>query len=258
MNVPSVFRSAPDYEYALFRLLLTLPGHRGSAADIIAQFGERFREHIPQQHHDGRTRRGDALWVSYVHLGRYYLFTRGFLAPSPRGIWCLGEAGVQWAEQHPDADRLPQIRETDRERRYRAPTATATLTTGHRGFEISLEMLERTRAEMPEDLFKEIWGRIHEQVLAQERAKAVTHLSAREAGNRAIAVLNQVHAFLEGVSDQRPTAETLCDWIHFCFALDLHREAATLLRYVSESNVDAAIYRRAKRLSDASRARLGW
>jgi len=60
-------------------------------------------------------------------------------------------------------------------------------------------------------------------------------------------------AFLHGKTPSPPPAETLCDWIHFCYALDLYREAAALWNYVREDEVDPAIYRRAKRIADLCR-----
>ena len=48
----------------------------------------------------------------------------------------------------------------------------------------------------------------------------------------------------------------LCDWIHFCYALELYREAAALLPYVRQDEVDPAIYKRAKRIAEVCRGKM--
>jgi hypothetical protein len=68
--------------------------------------------------------------------------------------------------------------------------------------------------------------------------------------------LDEIHAFLHGQSPDIPSAEALCDWIQFCYALELCQEASALLPYVREDEVDAAIYKRAKRVAKVCRSKI--
>ena len=119
-----------------------------------------------------------------------------------------------------------------------------------------MEMLEQTRKQMPADQFRQLWGTLYDQLLAEERAKAVTEITQTELGRRARRRMDEIHAFLSGKNVSTPSAEVLCDWIHFCYTLDLFREAAALLPYIREDEVDAAIYRRAKRIAEVCRSKL--
>jgi hypothetical protein len=117
-------------------------------------------------------------------------------------------------------------------------------------------MLEQTRKVMPADQFRAVWGALYDQLLAEERAKAITAVSQTELGRRTRQRLDEIHAFLQGENASTPSSETVCDWIHFCYALQLFREAAALLPYAREDEVDPAIYKRTKRVAEACRSKL--
>ena len=116
-------------------------------------------------------------------------------------------------------------------------------------------MLEQTRKGMPADQFRQVWGKLYDELLAEERAKAITQITQTELGRRARRWLDGVHAFLQG-KEASPSSEVLCDWIHFCYTLKLYREAAALLPYVREDEVDPAVYKRASRVAQTCRGRL--
>jgi hypothetical protein len=116
--------------------------------------------------------------------------------------------------------------------------------------------LEQTRKVMSADQFRSVWGTSYDQLLAEERAKAITTVSQGELGRRTRERLDEIHAFLQGKNAGMPSSETVCDWIHFCYALQLYREAAALLPYAREDEVDQAIYRRAKRVAEVCRSKL--
>ena len=65
--------------------------------------------------------------------------------------------------------------------------------------------------------------------------------------------VDEIHAFLHGQATNAPSAEVLCEWIQFCYALDLCHETSALLPYVRQGEVDPAIYKQARRISDACR-----
>ena len=120
---------------------------------------------------------------------------------------------------------------------------------------ITLETLEEIREHMPEEQFRQLLGSQYDELLAEERAKAITRITQTELGRRTRRWLDEVHAFLQGRSTNQPSSEVLCNWICFCYTLELHREATALLVYVHEDELDSAIYRQAKRIVEVSRSR---
>jgi len=96
---------------------------------------------------------------------------------------------------------------------------------------------------------------VHYKLLAEERAKAITTITQTELGRRARRRLDEIQAFLRGETASLPPGEVLCDWIHFCYTLELYSEAAALLAYVREDDVDPVTYKRAKRVADLCRTK---
>ena len=122
---------------------------------------------------------------------------------------------------------------------------------------ITLEMLEQTRQMMPPDQFRQIWGGIYDQVLAEERRKAITPVNDRFLAEKARVIVQRVQDYLQGRSTESPKSETVCDWIFTCYNLELYREGAALWRYVNKDEVNAWQYERTAKLSAACRARTG-
>lgn len=122
----------------------------------------------------------------------------------------------------------------------------------------SLAQLRATRQEMPPERFRAVWGDVYDRLLAEDRAKMTTAIAQDELGLRAGRKVGEIQAFLRGQSEERPSSEALCHWIDFCYELELYRETVSLLQYVLEDEVDPAFYRRAKRLAEAGKVKLGW
>ena len=135
-----------------------------------------------------------------------------------------------------------------KKKRGRKPKAT------QRG--ITLEQLRATKREMSPEKFRATWGELYDKLLAEELAKPTTDVSPSELGQRARRRVDEIHAFLHGQIASIPAAEVLCDWIQFCYALELYREASALLHYVREDEVDTKTYTQAKRIAQVSHSRL--
>lgn len=226
-----------------------LPDGQGEAAEVCRLFEEKYGHLIPDEHRQLRSD-GFPEWEKKVHWGRYQLKEYGLVDAPRRGIWRITEAGRRWVEENPDAKRIKgRARRSPRKSRKRSSKATSVPG-------ITLEMLEQTRKAMPADQFRQLWGALYDQLLAEEPAKAITTITQTELGRRARRRLDEIHAFLRGQATSSPSAEVLCDWIHFCYALELYREAAALLPYVREDEVDPAICKRAKRIADVCRGKL--
>lgn len=250
MTMPH-FVTGKDYDVPLLRLLCKLPGGRGETAEVCRLFQEEYRARIPAKHYGVRST-GQDIWYNNVCWSRNNLSKRGFLAESEFGVWEVNEAGRRWLEQNPDETHLDGSHSQSTSRtRSKPPASAAQPMPG-----ITLEMLEQTRMVMPADQFRQVWGELYDQLLAEYRARAVSKITQTELGRRARRWLDGVHAFLHGKNLNSPSAEVLCDWIQFCYILELDLEAAALLAYVAEGEVDPGIYKRAKRVAEVSRSKL--
>jgi len=245
-----LFATQHDYTVPLLRLLSELPGGQGQASEVCRLFEERYGRRIPEK--DRGLRSGGAIiWENNVHWSRQHLKDYGFLDPSQYGIWKIAEEGRRWLKENPQATRITGKRRSgSRPSRGMASSKAPSVPSG-----ITLEMLEQTRKLMPADQFRPLWGVLYDQLVAEERAKAITTITQTELGRRARQRIDEVHAFLQGKNSVAPSGEMLCDWIQFCYALELYREAAALLPFVQETSVDPSIYRRAKRVAEVSRSK---
>ena len=242
----SVFQTRADYPVPLLRLLSTLEGGQGQADEVIRLFGERYGDDVPAQRYKIRSN-GKPGWTHRVRWAWRDLKNRGLMDAPARGVWRITEAGRQWLEDHPEATRLEPGRSTRRTRSRRRRAATPP--------GVTLEQLKATKAAMPPDQFRQVWGELYDQSLAQERARSKTTISNRELGTRASAVLREVHDVLDGKAASSP--EKAYDWMQFCYALGLYRETAALFAFVFQDDLPEWVYERARKVAEACRARLG-
>jgi hypothetical protein len=246
------FANQGDYQVPLLRLLSQMPDGQGKVGEVCDLFETEYASLIPDAHQARTSWSNEPLWKAHVRRGRQDLKVCGFLDASVSGVWRITDAGRQWLAENPDAARIRGVRRQTTPRRDRRRLATTLSVPG-----ITLEMLEQTRKAMPADQFRQVWGSLYDHLLAQERAKAITDVGPTELGRRCRKRLDEIHAFLSGKNTSSPSSEVLCDWIHFCYALELCREAAALLPYVQEDEVDPAIYKRARRVAEVCRGKSG-
>jgi hypothetical protein len=247
----AVFATGKDYDVPLLRVLCKLPGGQGKTAEVCRIFEAEYRDRIPDEDRGMRSN-GQAIWYNNVCWSRNNLRKRGFLAKSKQGVWQVNDKGRQWLEQNPNETSLDGVPDQPNQRRRKRKTSSAPPPVPG----LSLAMLEQTRKAMPADQFRQVWGTLYDQLLAEERAKAVTQITQTELGRRTRRWLDEVHAFLSGTNAKPPSSETLCDWIQFCYALELHREAAALLPFVQEDDVDPGSYKRARRVAEVCRSKV--
>ncbi|MHC4616932.1 MAG: winged helix-turn-helix domain-containing protein [Planctomycetota bacterium] len=246
-----IFDPQPDYEVPLLHLLAELPNGQGKTREVCRLFGERYRAFIPDAHYAPRGD-GKPIWDNNVRWCRQWLKQRGFLDGSTRGVWRITEAGRQWLDENPGATRIPGSPPPPPEKRTKPrPRKKRVALPG-----INLEMLEQTRQSMTEDQFRDIWGPLYDELLAEERSKAITQITQTDLGRRARAYLDEVHTFLNGQQASTPSAEQLANWILFCYALSLYREASSLFSFIQEQDIDPAIFRWVKRVSALCRTKL--
>jgi hypothetical protein len=252
-------RTGDEYNLALLRLMAELG--RVPTSDAVREFDRRFGDLIAPEDREPNPS-GNLKWDWRVRWARQELVQAGLMGSGGRGIWTITDAGRQWLEDNPHATQLNLHRDTDDISPAPRRRASSGAPTGRRKrvdrIGVSLEMLEQTRKAMPTEEFRQLWGPFYDQLLAEERARATTSITQTELGRRAMKELDRVHSYLRGRHAEKPDARRICLWIEFCYALELHREAASLLTYVDESEVDPAIFEQVKRLAMASKAKLGW
>ena len=246
MSVSVFSTPVADYDVPLLRLLSALEGGQGQAGEVTRLFGEHYKDNIPADHHELLSR-GQCKWWDYVRSARNHLKDRGLLDAPASGIWRITEAGRQWLQNHPEATRLEPGR---RPRRTRSRRSRVAAPPG-----VTLEQLKATKAVMPPDQFRQIWGELYDQLLAQERAHSKTRISNRELGTRARAVLREVHDFLDG--NAAASSEKAYDWMQFCYALSMYRETAALFAFVFQDDLPEWAYERARKMAEACRTRIG-
>lgn len=251
MESNALFDSQTDYEVPLLRLLAELPNGQGRTVDVCRLFEKKYQAHIPKSHYGTRTD-GSPIWENNVHWSREHLKRLGFLDGSTRGVWKITDAGRQWLAENPQATRVKGVK-----RGPRGPRQSASQTVSRPAAPgITIEMLEQTRKVMPADQFRQVWGELYDQLVAQERAKAITEINQTELGRRARDYLNPIHAFLSGRLENSPSGEQLANWILFCYVLELYREASSLFSFIQEESIDPALYKWVKRVSNLCRNKL--
>jgi len=252
-------RTGDEYNLALLRLMAELG--RAPTSDAVREFERRLGHLIAPEDRELNPS-GHLRWDWRVRWARQDLVRAGLMGSGGRGIWTITEAGHQWLEDNPNATDLGLPRDTEDNvqgtRGSRSSAAAAGRRKGETRTGVSLEMLEQTRRAMPTEQFRQLWGTLYDQLSAEERARATTSITQAELGSRAMRELERIHSYLRGRHTEQPDARRICLWIEFCYALELHREAASLLPYVDETQVDPAIYEQVRRLGTASKAKLGW
>jgi hypothetical protein len=252
-----MFGQNKDYAVPLLRILAEFGSQPTPVPRIYQAFEEHYGDSIPPEHR-GKRKNGMVIWQHIVAWQRHDLTDRmGFVATPGRGEWQITPAGLDWLAQHPDAQHveLPVRRGA---RKVSKPSISSTRSAPMAApAGITLKLLEETRQGMAEDQFRRLWGALYDQLAAVERAKAISDVSEREIGRRAWQQVHTIHTFLQGRSEQMPTSETLCDWIHYCYTLELHREVVALWKMVQQESVNPWQYERTQKMVRASQVRLG-
>lgn len=247
-----MFRHWYDYATPLLQLLTDLPGEVNTRSQVSERFLERYRDQIPEKQREVIESYGKERWFVWLGWARGNLKEMGFMEASVPGSWRITQAGRDWLAANPgETNVLKRGRGRSERGELLDRPAAAAVPQG-----ITLEMLEQTRQIMPADQFRQIWGGIYEQVMAEERRKAITPASDRFLAEKARPVVKRVQDFLQGRSNESPKSELVCDWIFVCYNLELFREGASLWRYVNKDDVNPWHYERTAKISAACRARV--
>ena len=252
------FLNWDDYLVPVLRVLAELPDGEGEARDVIDMFWRRYKDQIPRtalrpvsEKSTGET------WSNRIRGSRMRLKDMGFLEAPEHGVWRITQAGRNWLAQNPQETH---IKEVNRRRsspgahnnRYSSSPSSKTTPAG-----ITFEMLEQTRRVLPAEQFRRIWGVIYDELLAEERMKSITPVNDGLLAVRANKPVRRIQDFLQGRSLDMPKSEEICDWIHFCYAMELHREVAALWQYVRQDAVNPWQYERTKKVATVSRTKAG-
>lgn len=253
------FRKQADYYVPLLSLLADFPGGQGIVRDVIQEFYARYSDAIPQEHLGAiESNPHEAKWEKHVNFARYWLTREGYLDSPMRSVWRITEQGRAWLRENPSSTHIqgsiPRNSTPSVQRRH-LPSASkgkpASLETAAPG--ITLAMLEQAKQAMDPAAFRQVFGSTYDQVLAAERTKAISDVSDRDLAAAARLQLRQIHDYLAGRNSQMPSSEQLCDWIHFCYQLNLRREAVALFTMVNGDDVNGWYFERTRRIATACR-----
>jgi hypothetical protein len=194
-----------------------------------------------------------------VHDSRADLVRAGLVDGSVRGFWRLTQAGNDWLAKHPDDTHVSGLPFGLRNSSARESGVTAGVGHGSVVVPIGIDIakLERIRLALQPEEFRKDWGGLYEHLLAEERAKSITPVTARQLVDMAQRHIKRIQSFLQGRGRDAPNSTELCDWIHWAYSFELHREAAALWQYVHEDEVGTWQYERTKKIALACRARVG-
>lgn len=251
------FEVETDYHVPLLKVLADLP-EGAPKREVLALFWERYQEHIPPDHlQPVASHPRELIWENKVAWARNRLKDIGFIDASEYGLWRLSNTGRDWVANNPNATvrvsgkPVTATRSARTRKRQSAPSASKPPAYG-----LTFEMLEQTRKAMPLEQFRQVWGLVYDQLQAEERAKALTPFSDKQLLQAVRQPVRRIHAFLQGRGNDSPKSEEICDWIHFCYALELYREAAALWQYVNQDEVHAWQYERTKKIAMVCRTKI--
>lgn len=252
----SVFKVQGDYHVPLLKLLAGLPNGQGQSAEVQSLFWKRYQDLIPQEHRLAHAT-GDDIWAKNVQWCRYDLVRMGLMDAPSRGAWRITQRGRDWLADNPQATSIRGYKGKANAGRLALRMDAPAL--GRRAdvqSGITLEMLEETRKAMQPEDFQRVWGQLHDRLKAEERAKYVTQIRDRVLLDSVRQYLKRIQDFLLGQGNYVPRSEETCDWIHFCSALKLYREASALLQHVKVDDVNPWQYQRTQRISSIAKRTL--
>jgi len=252
-----VIATQADYHVPLLRLLADYPYGQADAQQALSDFYDRYSHCISKTHLEPLESNPDEKkWSNFVRWSRKTLKDRGLLDMPYRGVWKITSEGRAWLDQHPDSWHLDGRSHSPRQPRSSPVTKSRVPAETFTPPGLSLDMLEQTRKAMGDEKFRPVWGAIYDQLLAVERAKAITEISDAELTRIARRQVRQVQDYLRGRSGERPTGEQICDWIHFCYQFSLFREAAALFATVNADEVNPWYLERTRKIAVTSRGKL--
>lgn len=256
MSQPVIATQA-DYYVPLMRVLADFPNGEATSQEAIRNFYKHYSSYIDADHLTalGGMSHEDK-WENYVRWARKGLKDLGYLEMPRKGIWRISDEGRNWLAANPNAWHL----DNRAHRPHRQHKSGIEMTRSPAGAPplagLSFEMLEQTRKAMGDEQFRPVWGAIYDQLMAAERAKAITEVHDSDLTKSARRQVRQIQDYLQGRNGDRPNSEQICDWIHFCYQFSLFREAAALFTLVNADEVNSWYLERTRKIAAASRARL--
>lgn len=251
------FQVESDYYVPLLRLLAEFPD--GVAKHYVRElFWERFKNRIPAEHLEAVASNPDLdRWINKVDWSRNRLRQYGFVDSPEAGVWRITQSGREWLAQNPQATQIKATTRRQKSSRRPRSQASSVAVSDAPPSGITYEMLEQTRKAMSQESFRQVWGALYDQLLAKERAKAITQVSDKQLLQAVRQPVRRIQDFLQGRGNDTPKSEDVCDWIQFCYTLGLYREGAALWQYVQRDEVNAWLYERSKKIAAVCRTRIG-
>ncbi len=203
------------YIIALCKLVSALPQHRGQASEIIRRFERTHRNEIPPHHYENDSS-GLPAYVKQLHWCRQRAVLLGWMDSPERGIWHVTEKGRAWLAANPDAKQVPPLPVSKNQKEHNSPP----------------QPKNKARAK-------------YEPISIQSTAKD-KYLYQQEL---VIEQIHRIEKFLDGRSDVRASDEQLCDWVNFCYLVELYEEGRDLFKLVAAEGVNPWYFERTRKLA---------
>lgn len=209
-----------DFYLPLMKVLDEFPGRTGQSGHVLKIIENRYGDQISPSQLE-KNQRGQFYWIYNVRMCREHLRRKGFIDAPATGIWRMTEKGHKWLLEHPDAKHLTE------------------------------ERIHESHSGLPR---RSVVPKIYRFPEKKETPPADQHrfgILNREVEN--------IQAYLAGLSSLQPTDEKLCDWVSFCYTFEKYAEGKALFSLVSENDVNSWYYERTKKIAKVceQKTRLG-
>jgi hypothetical protein len=166
----------------------------------------------------------------------------GFLVQQSHGIWAISEKARHFLKDHASETdngkrallRLIVEKRTQRQERDKPYKTDISVTP--------------KRSNSPTNLPADASSRS----TITSRSSTAEHAAVHARVDR---ILSDIQHFLSG-RVTRPSDEQICEWMQFCYSIELYMEVTELFNTITQDAIESDIYRRVQRLARAARLRV--
>lgn len=241
-----LFTPQEAFEIPVLKILIEL-GARGAQQEVLKHLENEVNllDGDWQPMRSGRIR-----WHSNVSWTKYRLVKKGEVDSPKRGVWLITEKGRQRYEA--EGVSYDQAKYHPILPRSYAPRGRVTVTKKQRLIDpnqVTSDFLQRWGINQGLNLFelgiegvKRKYVEYYRKQMGLEDGHLLKIIKT---------TIKEIKAFLTGDSQIAPTPERICQWIDYCYLLEMHEEGARLFNKVPQNSIPEELYRRTKKIADA-------
>jgi hypothetical protein len=215
-----MFNKRSDYLVPLLRLLDNLPDRTAKTSDAVNLFEQKYHQYIPAEHYEDNSS-GYSKYQYHIEWVRNTAREKGLIDSPAHGIWRLSDKGHTWLAEHPGATHYTA--------EIRVPIRIKKTKPHH--------IIEKAPIPPQVNINDKNGHRTSEKIDTSPLYKILDH---------EVAV---IQAYIQGSHSWERSSEQLCDWINFCYKLELYTEGKDLFYFVSKSEVNPWYYERTRKIA---------